>query len=1035
MWEFFITKSRFTYLVMGALTAAGLYALLAIPRESSPEVQIPIGVVSTVLPGASAIEVEALITSELERGLIGSLDNVVEVTSVSREGVSVVTVEFSARADIDASINKLKDKVDLIKPDLPVDAEDPVVTEVNFVDQPIMTFAVSGDASPRAFLELAEELERRIESLPGISRLEYSGVGERMLSVVVEPTALARYDLSLRDVTSALRSANTAFPIGAIENDGVLYNITFTGKPEAVADIEGVAITTRGGQPVYVRDVATVRDEIKEAPAFSRLSITGAPSADALSFNVYKQRGGDITQITARVNDLLTELSAEGGLLASFKHETILDAGEDIRTDLYNLTTSGIQTVILVVLILMVAIGWREALIAGMGIPLSFLIGFIGLYLSGNTINFLSLFALILGIGILVDSGIVMVEAINKRLKDNPLLDAREAARLAVREFASPLLSGTLTTVAMFVGLFVVTGVIGQFIKSIPFTLIFVLFASAFVALALLPVIAADFLRRRTDTPLEIKQAQYSHRLESWYRRVLTTVVGNQRNERRFLWSIRILLLIALILPVVGLVKVTFFEQADVDFIFVDIELPQGSTKEVTDLAVRRVEEVLYRESDISAYLATIGSGNQFDEDGGGGEHVASIFVLLDKERVRTSSDIILSLRESLRPINDVKIVLSQPNNGPPAEAPVGVTFYGDNLDELATVANRAALILQSVPETTNVRTSIDAGTEFEIILDTDRAASFGLSSEVVSGVLRTAVFGSEATTLAGISTEVPVEVKLNIGNTIGVTTEATNIVTVDALRALTIPTPTGAAVPLSAIAQVYLRESRTVINHENGVRVVSVTSDILPGANARDVQAAFDAALSSTTAAVALAMPASVRQQSGGETEESDQAFSELFLALVVGIVLMVGILVYEFNSFRHMRYVLSILPYSLIGILFGLAITQNALSFPSIMGFIALSGIVVNNSILLIDMMNSERRQNPHRPITDVVVDAAVSRLRPILLTTATTVVGMVPLVYSGDLWAPLAYAVMFGLMFSVLITLVLIPIIYRRKPGDLG
>jgi multidrug efflux pump subunit AcrB len=260
-------------------------------------------------------------------------------------------------------------------------------------------------------------------------------------------------------------------------------------------------------------------------------------------------------------------------------------------------------------------------------------------------------------------------------------------------------------------------------------------------------------------------------------------------------------------------------------------------------------------------------------------------------------------------------------------------------------------------------------------------------------------------------------------------------VITIDALRSLSIPTPTGATVPLSAIADVRLRESRTVINHEDGMRVVRVQSDIVPGANARDVQAAFDEALRATTGDLTLALPPTVRMAGGGETEESDQAFGELFLALVVGIVLMVAILVYEFNSFRHMRYVLSILPYSLIGIMFGLAITQNALSFPSIMGFIALSGIVVNNSILLIDMMNNERRRDPHKPIVDVVIDASVSRLRPIVLTTATTVTGMLPLIFSGDLWAPLAYAVMFGLLFSVVITLILIPIIYRRKPGTLG
>lgn len=1029
MWQFFINKGAFTYLIVIALTLFGGYALSVIPRESSPEVQIPIGVVSTVLPGASAIDIEALVTNEIERGLTGALDDVEEITSVSREGVSVVTVEFDARADIDASIDELKDAVDAIAPELPSDAEDPVVAEVNFVDQPILTFAVSGQASPRAFLELGEELERQIEGLPGISRVEYSGIGERELSVVVEQAALAQYGVSLRDVTSAIRAANTAFPIGQIENDGSLYNITFTGKPEDVTGIENIAVSVQGGQPVYVRDVAVVRDEVSEPGAFSRLSVAGAPSVDALSFSVYKQRGGDITALTADVLGLLEGLRAEGGILADFTIRPILDSGEQIRTDLFNLTSSGIQTIILVVAVLVLAIGWREALVAGLGIPLSFLIGFIGLYLSGNTINFLSLFALILGIGILVDSGIVMVEGINRRMKESPNIDKKEAARQTVREFASPLISGTLTTVAMFVGLFVVTGVIGQFIKSIPFTLIFVLFASMFVALAILPLIAAGFLRRRNATKFEQKQLEFTHRIENWYRGKLDQIIGNQRRERSFLWTIRSLLVVAVLLPVIGLVEVVFFEQSNVEYVFVDIELPQGSTKEMTDLSVRRVEEVLYRQSDIDAFLATVGSGNQFSE-GGSGEHLASIFVLLDEERERTSSEVITMLREELRPINDVKVVVAQPSDGPPTGAAVGVSFRGDDLDELVSLANQAAIFLSGIPETSNVRTSVDAGTEFEVVLDSVRAASFGLNAEQVSGVLRTAVFGTEATTLTDLTSEVPVEVKLNVGNTIGVTSAGTNVVSIDALRDLPIPTPTGERVPLSAIASVQLRESRTVIAHEDGVRVVNVQSDVTPGANAREVQEAFDAAIERE-----LAIPASVTMGAGGETEESDQAFTELFLALVVGIVLMVAVLVYEFNSYRHTRYVISILPYSLIGIFFGLAITQNALSFPSIMGFIALSGIVVNNSILLIDMMNYDRKQNPQKPIREVVIDSAVSRLRPILLTTTTTVIGMLPLVFAGDLWAPLAYAVMFGLIFSVIITLVHIPVIYNRKPGELG
>ncbi len=1030
MWEFFINKSKFTYLVVFALVCFGLYSVFLIPRESSPEVQIPIGIVTTVLPGAPAADVESLVTNEIERGLLGALDDVKEITSSSREGVSVITVEFDARADIDESIDELKDAIDTLKGELPGEAEDPFVSEVNFVDQPILTFAVSGDASPREFLELAERLEDEIEGISGISRVEYSGVGERAVSVVVEQSALVQYGVSLQQITSALRSANTAFPIGQIENNGILYNITFDGKPTDLNDIENVSVAVNNGQPVYVRDVATVKDTVSESPAFSRLSVDGKPSSNAISFSVYKQRGGDITRLTSDVQERLAELGTGGGVLSEFTIVPILDSGADIKKDLVNLSSSGLQTVILVVLVLIIAIGWREAFVAGLTVPLSFLIGFIGLYLSGNTINFLSLFALILGIGILVDSGIVMVEGINRRMKENPNINKQEAARLAVREFASPLTSGTLTTVAMFAGLFIVTGVIGEFIKSIPFTLIFILFASLFVALAVVPVVASVVLRRRSATNFEKKQIEYTHRLESWYRAKLSYVIGHARREKIFLWSIRALLIVALALPFAGLVKVVFFEQGDIDYVFVDIELPQGSTKEITDLSVRRVEEVLYKNSDIESFQVTVGGGNQFVEGSGSGESLASFFILLKDERENTSSEIITNLRVALQPVNDVKVVVSQPNEGPPTGAAIGVTFVGDDLDELVALANEAAIVLSELPETTNIRTSIDAGSEFVVVLDTAKAASFGLDAQTVSGVLRSAVFGTEATTLNDLNAEVPVDVKLNIGNTLNVSSESTNVVSIDALRALVLPTQDGSTIPLSAIAEVRLQESRTVINHEDGSRVVSVQGDITPLGNARGIQTAYNGELTEK-----LEVPASVTMLPGGETGESDQAFVELFVALAVGITLMVAVLVFEFNSFRHMRYVISILPYSLIGIMFGLAITQNALSFPSIMGFIALSGIVVNNSILLIDMMNYDRKQNPGKAVRDVVIDSSVGRLRPILLTTVTTVIGMVPLTYSGDLWAPLAYAVMFGLIFSVIITLVLVPITYNRKPGELG
>lgn len=1088
MWEFFIRNNKFAYLFLVALIGVGSYTLIAIPKESAPEVIVPIGIVTTVLPGAPAADIETLVTNEIERGLT-SLENVTDITSTSREGVSTVVVEFDARADVDESIQDLKDEVDLIKPDLPNEAEDPTVGEVNFQDEPVLTIALAADLTDIEFASLSNDLEREIESVSGVSRLEFAGVRDREVTVIVSQESLERFDLSLTDVTNALQSANLTFPIGQIVNDGIAYNVAFEGDIVNSTEIPNIGITSRAGQPVFIRDVAIVEDGLAPASSLSRLSLAGAPSINSISFDVYKQSGGDITQIVNAVHTRVAELQQPSELLEGIEASTVLDSGEQIQSDLIQLSTSGLQTVLLVVILLVIAIGWREGLLAGLAIPLSFLFGFIGLFYSGNSINFLSLFSLILGIGILVDSAIVMIEGINRKMKDDPTIDKREAAVATIREFASPLISGTLTTVSMFVGLFIVSGVIGQFIFSIPFTLIFLLFASLFVSLAIIPLLAAVFLRRHSATKLEQKQTEAARQLETWYRTKLSTILGVTDREDAFTagiagalvfclfltfnlfagliagilvyttyrWRYRLVRRINLrpalktlsavglwflttgvsvfigvgiattLLPTINPVQVIFFEQSDVDFLIVEVENPEGTTKEITDIDVRRVEELLYDEPEIESFTVTVGSGSAFG-GGGSGEKFANIFINLTDDRDRDSTEIMEDLRAQTAALRDIKVSVNQPSDGPPTGAAIIVKFLGDDLTEITTLANDAADIFRTLPYAVNVETSTNNNnTEFVLALDKAKATALGVSPFQVSQVARTAIFGTDATSLTTLQEDIDVVVKLNVNNTDDVTTDTANVTSIDALERITIPSPTG-PIPLSTLVDVELRESSSVIEHESGKRVVTVTADVSADGNAREIQT-----LALERINAELDIPDDVELNTGGgETDESNQAFVEMLLALIVGVVLMIGVLTLQFNSYRFTVYVLTILPYSLIGIFAGLALTGSSLSFPSIMGFIALSGIVVNNSILLIDMMNGMRRKDAQRSIQDVVLDAAGNRLRPILLTTVTTVIGMIPLTYAGDLWAPLAYAVMFGLVFSVVITLVLIPIIYNRKPG---
>ncbi|MCF7815629.1 MAG: efflux RND transporter permease subunit [Candidatus Pacebacteria bacterium] len=1029
MWEFFIKNSKFANLFIIVLIALGLYSISVIPRESSPEVVIPIGIVTTVLTGAPAADIESLVTNKIERGL-SSLTNVKKITSTSREGVSSIIVEFDAEADIDTSITDLKDTLDSIERDLPSDVTGPFVSKVDFVNQPILSISFSGDLDDRNFITLSDNIEDEIESVSGVSRVVKQGVSEREVTVIVNQTALEQFSIDLNKISNAIRNANTTFPIGQIKQSGIIYNIAFEGDITDTAQISNIGITTRGGQPVFIRDVATVIDGTAPVASLSRLSVNGSPSQKAISFDVYKQSGGDITRIAKDVNGLIRDLQEPGKLLEEITAVTNLDAGEQIETDLMRLSFSGIQTVFLVILLLIVTIGWREGLLAGAAIPLSFLFGFIGLYLSGNTINFLSLFSLILGIGILVDSAIVMVEGINRRMKDDLTIDKKQAAIAAIREFSAPLISGTLTTVAMFTGLFIVSGVTGQFIASIPFTLIFLLLASLFVSLAIIPLLASRFLHRKNTSVFEEKQVIYAHKLETWYKAKLAGIIGHPHKEKRFMWGIRIALVLVLLLPVFGVVKVVFFEQSDVDFIITEIEKPEGTTKETTDIAVRRVEEILYSEPNIESFVVTVGSGSQFT-NGGTGEKLANILISLKKGREETSTEIVEKLRTEFTSLRDIRVSVNQPSDGPPTGADIVVKFLGNDLNEITRIANESVEILKSIEHSVNVEASTNSNnTEFVLELDRAKTAALGLNPFTISQIAHAAVFGTDATSLTSLASDIDVVVKLNIENLKDVTSDTTNETNINALGRITIPTQNG-NIPLSSLVRVSMRESSSVINHEDNKRIVSVTSDVTTLGNVRDIQAEALQRIKNE-----IAIPEGVIISSGGgETDESNKAFQEMFLALIVGVLLMIGILVLQFNSYLHTRYVLSILPYSLIGIMIGLAITKNSLSFPSIMGFIALSGIVVNNSILLIDMMNKMRKENPEKPIRDVVIDSAGNRLRPILLTTITTVIGMIPLTYAGDLWAPLAYAVMFGLVFSVVITLVLIPIVYDRRPGDIG
>ncbi len=1029
LWIFFLKKRAFTYLLMGALSFAGIVSLLAIPKESAPEVIIPVGVITTTMRGGGSLDMERLITDKIEQE-VQNLENIDTVTSSSMEGVSVVSAQFLASADIDRSIDDLKQAVDRAKAEFPLEADEPRVTKINFADQPMLMLSISANLTPGDLAKLGETVAEEIESVSGVSEVRISGTRDREVTVVLHRAKLLHYGVRIDQVIAALTRANASLPVGNIVVDEVDYAIQFTGTLDSTLDVANIAVLSVSGTPVYLRDLATVRDGLEPTQTYARASTNNSPAESAMSLSVMKRAGGDVTAIAGAVRERLTMLGQPGGILEEASVVITFDNGKEVTKNLNELTRAGVETVILVILMLILTIGWRESLIAALSIPLSFVIAFIGLYASGNTINFISLFSLILAIGILVDSGIVVTEAIHTRTKR--FGNASDAAVQSIKEYGWPLIAGTMATVVFFVPLFFISGVVGKFISSIPFTLIFVLIASIVVALGMVPLLATQFTSHQKNR-LEVLQDHYAEKAKDWYRTMLGKVLVDRKFQNGFIATLVIGLIVSFTFPVVGLVKVQFFPEDDLEFVYIEIERPEGTTLGATDLSVREVEEYLYDYPYVESFVTTVGRASDWSGDGpvssggGGNAKLGNITVNLKKERDKTSTEIMHDLRQVLRPIDTAIIRVNQPSGGPPVGAPVLIKFTGENLNELARAVETAESALSTIPGTRDIRTSLsNNGNQFALSIDRTRAATLGLSTIEVAQTLRAAVSGVTATTIKQGGDDIDVVVKVDL-NPNFVDPEETRETTLESIMEIPMSTPVG-TVLLGSVLKQNLTEHRAVINHEDGDRIMSLTAQITGDTTALEVGKQFEDALPT------LSIPEGVTVSIGGENEEVNRSFAEMGLALLAGMILAFAILVLEFNSFRYAMYLILTIPLSLFGVLFGLMISGQSLSFSSLLGVIALSGVIINHAIILLDSVIHTIQEHPDKPLHDSIIEASAVRLRPIFLTTVTTVVGMIPLAGVSALWGPLAFTIMFGLSFAMLLTLLLIPILFARWPGSL-
>lgn len=1092
--NFFVTNFRVVILLIITLTIIGIYSFQRLPRESNPEVKIPIAVVVTTYPGASPTDIEELVTKKIETGIFG-LKDVDKVTSNSSNSMSAVTVEFNAKADLDDSLRKLRDAVKNIEKDLPVDANEPIVQEVSIDDTPIWTASFTGPMDGFALREAADDIKDELEKIQGVRTVSISGGDQREFDVSYDPGKLTFYGLTLDQANGAIRATNVAIPSGTFEGERYNFPVRTDGRfydAHALANIP--VFHTPEGALVTLGDIATVRETAIEKTVISRFGEAGQPSQPSITIQVVKKTGGSVIGSIDQVEERMNEAVAK--LPPGTSYTVISNAAEEIAKEFDQLTHDFMLTVVLVFTILFLMVGLKEALVAGLAIPLVFSATFGVMLVTGTSLNFLSLFSLILSLGLLVDDAIVVVSA-TKQYLNSGKFTPEEAVLLVLNDFKVVLLTTTLTTVWAFLPLLSASGIIGEYIKSIPITVSVTLISSLFIALFInhplaavlerlrftksmfmavlsgvvlvgigillqpfliariiggifmviaismaiwyrrggkAKLIAAGALSEREwvndDLIKEKLRSQATHGNSSFgsrlmhgilkfdavlplYERVLSWALSTWKTRALTLGFIALLLVGAVALPVTGIVKTEFFPASDFELIYVNIEGPAGQGLHETDKVVRTVEERLMKMPYITSYSTLVGVSSSPDGGGSSATHLASITVHLvpEKERPKKSYDMATDMRDAFADIAEADVTVSSPSGGPPAGSAFDAQISGEDLQTLDKIAHDLKPKLEAIPGVFDADISLKSSpASYTFVLDPVRLELYQLNAITVGSVLRTAISSSEVTTIIRDGKEIKVQARF----------DKDRLPNLDAIQNLQVLNNARQPVFLKDVADIALEPSVDTITRIDRKRVVQLTAGVDTNHLPADVVTAFQAEVAKSDV-----LPEGYEITFGGQNEQNNESVLSILRAMVIAGLLIISTMIVQFNSFRQSILVLVTIPLALIGVFYGLGITGIYLSFPGLIGIVALFGIVVKNAIILVDKINLNIRSGI--PFISAVIDAGKSRLEAIFITSICTILGIVPITLSNATWQALGGAVIFGLMLSSFFTLFVVPTLF--------
>ncbi len=1038
----------------------GLLSYTSMPRENFPEIIVPQIYVGTPYPGNSALDVEKLITKRLEKE-INSITGVDKITSNSIQGYSSINVEFNFDITPSEALQKVKDKVDIAMADkdFPKDLPtEPSITEMNFSEQmPIMNINLSGDFSMDQLKEYGEHLEDEIEKLAEISSVDIRGIQEKELEVAVDLYKMEASKISFNDIENAIAYENRSVSGGDILENGTRRTVRVVGEFKDPLGVQNIIVKSEKGNIVYLRDIAEVQFKEQEKQSYAR-----EYSQPVVMLDVKKRSGQNLLKASSKIDAIIEESKA-----SVFPDNLVIsktnDQSNDTRTMVADLENSIVLGVILVVAVLYFFLGFRNALFVGIAIPLSMFLSFIILSSIGVTLNTMVLFSLVIALGMLVDNGIVVVENVYRLMDEG--MPRMKAAKLGVGEVALPIIASTATTLAAFFPLILWDGIIGKFMQWLPITLIIVLSSSLFVALVINPMLISLYMK---IAPKKDK-VTFVNKLENIYEKFL---IKNLKGKKPYAIVVGTF---ALLFVAIGLMstfppKVLFFPNTEAKQVFVFLEYPIGTDIEDTNLLSKRIEADIENhlkkyEKDGENFLVTsvigqVGEGTSDPskgQSGGNTPNKARItvdFVKFQDRQGVSSEQVLIDIRNVINNYPGVSIVVDKPADGPPTGSPINLEIKGDDYELILETANnlKAFINAANIPGIEELKLDIDQGKpELLVSVDRQKARRLGVSTGQIGANLRTALYGKEVSTYKDLTDDYPINIRLNEKFRYNRTSLLNQKITFRDQGSGRIK-----QVPISAIATTENQSSFSAVKRIDLDRVVTLYSNVLNDYNPTQVNDNIRELITD------FEIPKGVNINFTGEQEKQAKEMAFLSKALLIAVSIIFLILVAQFNS-ATTPIIISISVFlSLIGVLFGLLIFRmDFVILMTMIGIISLAGIVVNNAIVLIDYINliiarkrKELNLNSSEKLSssqllECVVEGGKTRLRPVLLTAMTTILGLLPLAlgininfktlvtelnpnfYIGGenvaFWGPMGWAIIYGLTFATFLTLVVVPILY--------